>query len=180
MAEISFLDSNMLVWLDETGSDRRNSIRKYGYGLRGMTPVDHLKVWGTRLSCIGIWSMRGMEDVHVHEGTVNGGVFEDFVETTLLPVLQPFDGTNPRSVVVLDNASIHYLDRIYDQITSTGALIRYLPPYSPDLNPIEEAFSKVKQFLRANECAYSSTATPRLLVTMSFSSITQDCISYIS
>ena len=119
----------MLVWLDETGSDRRNSIRKYGYGLRGMTPVEHhLKVWGTRLSCIGIWSMRGMEDVYVHEGTVNGNVFEDFVETILLPVLQPFDGTNPRSVVVLDNASIHYLDRIYDQITSTGALIRYLPP----------------------------------------------------
>ena len=109
-----------------------------GYGLRGITPVDHqLRIGGNRVSAIGVMSMRGVEDVYIHEATVNGDVFEDFVRTTL----QPFNGTNSRSV--LDNASIHHLDRIQDIITSSGALIRFLPPYSPDLMPLEKVFSKV-------------------------------------
>ena len=72
----------MFVWLDETGSDRRNNIRRYGYGLRGITPgpVDHqLRIGGNRVSAIGVMSMRGVEDVYIHEGTVNGDVFEDFL-----------------------------------------------------------------------------------------------------
>ena len=56
----------MLVWLDETGYDRHNTIRCYG--LRGMTPVDHqLRIGGKRVSAIGVVSMRGVEDVYVHE-----------------------------------------------------------------------------------------------------------------
>ena len=84
-----------------------------------------------------------MFTTYIHEGTVNGDVFEDFVHTTLLPTLQPFNGTNSRSVVVLDNASIHHLDRIQDIITSSGALIRFLSLYSPDLMPLEESFPKL-------------------------------------
>ena len=57
------------------------------------------------VSAIGIMSMHGVEDVHIHEGTVNGDVFEDFVCTTLLPTLQPFSGSNSHSVVVLNNVS---------------------------------------------------------------------------
>lgn len=181
LAEMAFLDPSMFVWLDETGSDRRNNIRHYGYGLRGITPVDHqLRIGGNRVSAIGVMSMRGVEDVYIHEGTVNGDVFEDFVRTTLLPTLQPFNGTNSRSVVVLDNASIHHLDRIQDIITSSGALIRFLPPYSPDLMPLEEVFSKVKYFIRANEHIFLTTSSPRLLIAMAFASVTpNDCISYI-
>ena len=124
--------------------------------------------------------MRGVEDVYIHEGTVNGDVFEDFVCTTLLPTLQPFDGTNSRSVVVLDNASIHHLDRIQDIIHSSGALIHFLPPYSPDLMPLEEVFSKVKYFIQANEHIFLTTSSPRLLIAMAFASVTHsDCISYI-
>ena len=104
--------------------------------------------------------MRGVEDVYIHEGTVNGDVFEDCVHTTLLPTLQPFNGANSRSVVVLDNASIHHLDQIQDIITSSGALIRFLPPYSPDLMPLEEVFSKVKYFIRANEHVFLTTSSP--------------------
>lgn len=181
LAEIDFLDPNMFVWLDETGSDRRNNIRRYGYGLRGITPVDHqLRVGGKRVSAIGVMSTRGIEDVYIHEGTVNGEVFEDFVFKTLLPILQPFNGTNSRSVVIMDNASIHHLDRIHDIITSSGALIRYLPAYSPDLMPLEEVFSKVKYFIQANEDVFLTTSSPRLLIAMAFSGVTQeDCISYI-
>ena len=140
-AEVNFLDPNMFVWLDETGFDQRNNIRRYGYGLRGMTPVDHqLRIGGKRVSAIGVMSTRGVEDVYIHEGTVNGEVFEDFARTTLLPILQSFNGINSWSVVVQDNVSVHHLDSIYDIITSSGALIRYLPTYSPDLMPLEEVF----------------------------------------
>ena len=109
---------------------------------------------------------------------VNGDIFEDFVCTTLFPTLQPFNGTNSRSVVVLDNASIHHLDRIQD-IHSSGALIRFVPPYSPDLMPLE-VFSKIKYFIKANVHIFLTTSSPRLLIAMAFASVTHgDCISYI-
>ena len=89
-----------------------------------------------------------MLDVFTTDGTVNGEKFVHFVERTLLPQLLPFNGMNPRSVVVMDNASIHHVGEVIELIESTGALIEFLPPYSPDLNPIEEAFSKLKYFLK--------------------------------
>ena len=64
---------------------------------------------------------------------------------------QPFDGVNSNSIVVMDNASIHYSDSVTSLISSVGALTVFLLPYSPDLNPIKEAFSSVKSFLRENE-----------------------------
>ena len=63
-------------------------------------------------------------------------------------------------------------------INSTGALIRFLPPYSPDLNPIELVFSKVKSFVKANELVFQYS--PRIVVSMAFNTITEhDCIHYI-
>ena len=65
-----------------------------------------------------------------------------------------FNGTNDRSIVVMDNASVHHVDRVVATIQQTGALVRFLPPYySPDLNPIKEVFAKVKSYLKANEVA---------------------------
>ena len=63
----------------------------------------------------------------------------------------PFDGTNPRSIVILDNASIHHCDGVVELIESAGALVIFLPPYSPDLNPIEETFASIKSYLRTHE-----------------------------
>ena len=67
-----------------------------------------------------------------------------------------------------------------DLITATGALLRFLPTYSPDLNPIELAFSKVKASLKANDTIFQATRAPRVLVASAFSTITQeDCAGYI-
>ena len=183
ISEIMDFNPKTLVFIDETGSNRRNTIRRYGYGLQGMTPVSHkFTVYGKRLSAIGIISYRGVEDVYIAEGNVNSDVFITFVQRCLLPILHPFDGgDNPCSVVVLDNATIHHVKTVTRLISATGALVRFLPPYSPDLNPIEEAFSQVKSYLRDNEQSYQATCTPRIIFSEAFyTSITsQDCINYI-
>lgn len=181
MNEMEAFDPHMLVFVDETGCERRNSVRQYGYGLRGMTPVQHqITVGGKRLSGIGVLTTRGMEDVYLVEGSVNGDTFLRFIQRCLLNIIQPFDGNNHRSIVVFDNASIHHLDTVVDLISASGALVRFLPPYSPDLNPIEEAFSKVKAYLRENQVAFRCTESPRLIVSSAFQSVTKEnCISYI-
>ena len=124
MAEISLFHPDMLIWIDETGSDRRNSIRtcKYGYSLRGIpAQVFQLRVGGKRISAIPILTTRGIEDVYTSTETINGERFEEFLCQCLLPIIMPYDGVNPRSVVVLDNASIHHLARVQDIITGVGA-----------------------------------------------------------
>ncbi len=90
MSDISVFDPDMLIWIDETGSDRRNSIRKFGYSLRGTRPRTHvLRVSGKRYSAIPVMTTRGIEDVYVCADSVNGDVFEDFVCQCVLPVILP-------------------------------------------------------------------------------------------
>ena len=86
----------------------------------------------------------------------------------------PFDGVNPRSVVVMDNASIHHLARVQDIITGVGARLVFLPPYGPDLMPLEEVFAEVKALLRANDSIYLASTIPELMVKLAFTAITQE------
>ena len=147
MTEISVFSPSMLVWVDETGLRQRAAIRAYGYSLRGMRASDYqLRAGQKSVNAIGVVSLEGVEDVYLTEGNVGGDIFEDFVRTTLLPILMPFNGINSHSVVIMDNCSVHYLQRVTEMISSVGALIRFLTAYSPDLNPIELAFSKVSHF----------------------------------
>ena len=117
MAEVSVFNPDMLIWIDETGSDRRNSIRRYGYSLRGAPArVCQLRVGGKRVSAIPILTTRGIEDVYTTTESVNGEKFEEFLCQCLLPIIMPFNGCNPRSVVLMDNASIHHLERVNDYL----------------------------------------------------------------
>ena len=119
MAEISIYDPRMFVWLDETGCDQRNTLRKYGYSLRGIPVCDYrLLVRGKRYSAIAVISLDGIHDVYITEGTVNGEKFADFVRNCLLPVLQPFNYVNSHSIVIMDNASIHHVEEVVDLIES--------------------------------------------------------------
>ena len=78
-----------------------------------------------------------------------------FVENILLPHLLPFNGINLRSIVVMDNASIHHVEEVTDLIeVQAGAKVCYLPPYSPDLNPVEGIFSQVKSIMKQNDINY--------------------------
>ena len=181
MASIQLFDPRMLIFLDETGSDKRNALRKFGYGLRGQTPRNvQMLVRGQRVNAIAFMNFEGLLDVHVTERSTNEELFEEFLLRCLMPSLNPFNGFNHRSVVVMDNLSVHKTQDICDMIRQTGALIRFLPVYSPDLNPIEEMFSKVKHYLQLNQAAVISTSQPRLLVLEAFNQVTaSDCVGYI-
>ena len=89
MAEVSMYDPTMLVWIDESGCDKRNSLRKYAYSMKGLTPRDQrLMVRGTRYSAIPVMSTEGIHDVCLLEGTVNGDRMQVFVKNYLLPILK--------------------------------------------------------------------------------------------
>jgi len=181
IAEMAAFDPAMILWIDETGCDRRNALRHYGYGIRGLPPCDHqLQLRGTRYSAVGILSVDGIQDVYITEDTVNGDVFLDFLYTQLLPILCPFNGSNPNSIVVMDNASIHHTDAVVNAICGVGALIRFLPPYSPDLNPIEFVFGEVKQYVQANNSLLETSLSIPSILLMAFQSITAaNCREYI-
>ena len=113
-----------------------------GERLIDKTPHGHWKTT-TLIAALGI---EGMRCSTVVDGAVNGDVFEAFVEQVLVPDLRPGD------VVIMDNLSSHKRQRIRDLIEDADALLVFLPPYSPDLNPIELVFAKVKQLLRSMAC----------------------------
>jgi len=166
--------------IDETGSDNKNALLKYGYSLRGKTPVNHaLLVRGERVSAIACMSLAGLLDVKTINGTSDGDVFYNFVHTHLLPHLMPFNGTNPHSVVILDNCSIHHVPEVAKSIQDVGALLIYLPPYSPDLNPIEELFSKVKKVMKTLELEMYQNDIETLLLASFASVTTEDCAGWI-
>ena len=140
------IDAGRLIFIDETWS-KTNMTRLRGRSRRGerlvsKVPHGHWKTT-TLIAALGL---EGMRCSTVVNGAVNGDVFEAFVEHVLVPVLQPGD------VVVMDNLSSHKRARTRQLIESAGADLEFLPPYSPDLNPIELVFSKVKQLLRSLAC----------------------------
>jgi len=106
------------------------------------TPHGHWKTT-TLIAALGI---TGMRCSMVVDGAVNGDVFEAFVEQVLAPELRAGD------VVILDNLSSHKRPRVRELIEAAGARLVFLPPYSPDLNPIESVFAKLKQLIRSLGC----------------------------
>lgn len=95
------------------------------------------------LTTLGAMSLDGMVASMTVPSATDSEVFEAFLQQVLCPKLKAGD------VVVMDNLSVRKVNRVRDLIEGTGAQLLYLPPYSPDLNPIEKAWSKFKQFLRA-------------------------------
>ena len=179
--DVSLYSPEMFVFLDETGADRRNTIRKYGYSIRGKPARCHkLLARGKRISAIALISVKGLLDCKVIHGTVDGDEFYDFVHSHLIAQLQPFNGSNPHSVVILDNASIHHVDEAVTAIEDTGAIVHFLPPYSPDLNPIEETFSKVKSTMQSLEDTMIEVDDIETIALTAFTMIDeQDCRNWI-
>ena len=111
MAKVLNFSREFLVWYDETGSDWRDEIRKFGYSLRGQTPVYHrYLVRGTRISSVLAMTLSGVLTYEFHTGTIDGNKFFNFVRGNLIPNMQPFPG--PHSILIMDNCSIHHVDEV--------------------------------------------------------------------
>lgn len=179
--DMSIYTSSMMIFVDEMGTDKKDTIRKRGYSIRGRPLVAHkLLVKGEHISAIAAISWTGLLDVKLCNGAVDGDIFYSFLMDNLLPHLNQFDGDSAHSVVVLDNCSIHHPEECVRVVNDSGALVHFLPPYSPDYNPIENIFSKVKTVLKALEIMNDDTDMEELIFT-AFATITpEDCRNSIA
>ena len=140
-----------LIFIDETGTTtkmtrlRGRSVR--GERLNGKAPFGH---WGTQTFVAGL-KCDGLIAPWVVDAPMNRAIFETYVETQLAPALKPGD------VVILDNLSSHKSEKAERTIRSKGAWLLFLPPYSPDLNPIEQVFAKLKAMLRKAQARTADT-----------------------
>ena len=139
------LEPYRLVFIDETGTTTKMT-RLRGRSGRGVrleadAPFGH---WQTQTFIAGLRS-NGLTAPWVLDGPMNRAAFDIYIETQLAPTLRPGD------VVILDNLSSHKSAKAAQILKQRGAWFLFLPPYSPDLNPIEMAFSKLKAYLRATK-----------------------------
>lgn len=136
------LDLSKLVFLDESGA-KTNMTRLRGRAKGGQRVIDDAPCghWCTT-TMISSVRLDGGTACMAIVGSTTGEVFREYVRHVLLPTLRPGD------IVVMDNLSAHKNTEAIELINGVGAAVRFLPPYSPDFNPIEEMWSKVKEFLR--------------------------------
>ena len=136
------MDGACFVFLDETSASTAMT-RLSGWGPKGERLVDAAPAghWKTTTFVAGL-RHDGVIAPFVLDGAMTGEVFRAYVEQMLAPALLPGD------VVVMDNLPAHKVAGIKEAIRAAGASILYLPPYSPDLNPIEQLFAKLKALLR--------------------------------
>jgi transposase len=137
------LNIDRLVFIDETWA-KTNMTRRLGRALRGhrlVASVPHGH-WSTT-TFIGALRATGLTAPAVFDGAINGESFLAYVQQVLVPTLKRGD------IVILDNLGSHKVAGVREAIEAAGAELRFLPPYSPDLNPIEQLFAKLKSLLRS-------------------------------
>ena len=135
--------SARLVFLDETWA-KTNMTRLRGRAPRGERVVDHVPHghWKTT-TFLAALRVDGLNAPLVVDGAINGEIFLAYVQQQLVPTL------NPNDIVIMDNLSSHKVKGVREAIELAGADLAYLPPYSPDFNPIEQVFAKLKHLLRS-------------------------------
>jgi transposase len=162
--QMASLLSQELVVVDETGSHIAMT-PLYAYAPRGRRAVGKVpRNYGAIMTLIASLSMQGMGEALMLDGAADAAAFEIYVEQLLAPSLRP------GQIVILDNLSIHQGPRVKHAIEARGCRLLFLPAYSPDFSPIEEAFSKVKTFLRrqgarTREALQEAIAQALLLIT---------------
>ena len=135
-------DAARLVFIDETSADTK-MMRLHGRCVRGERLVDHVPQghWKT-ITFVAALRRHGMRASQTIDGSMTGKKFLAYVERCLAPTLKRKD------IVMIDNLPAHKAAGVREAIEARGAMLRYLPKYSPDLNPIEMPFSKLKAYLR--------------------------------
>lgn len=144
---ISKFRTDQLVFVDESGADRRIGFRKTAWSPVGTVPVQRQALSrGERYQILPAYTLDGILTASIYKGATNLSTFEFFLEHKLLPKCGRFPAKN--SVIVMDNASFHHSEKVRQLCRDAGVLLIYLPPYSPDYNPIEEFFSELKAYIK--------------------------------
>ena len=132
----------LVVFVDEMGTNT-SLAPLYAWSRRGERALASVvpRNWGANVTLLASMTSQGMGPCLAVEGPTTREVFEAYLERVLAPSLRP------GQVVVMDNLSSHKAARVRELIEERGCELMYLPPYSPDLNPIEEAFAKLKALL---------------------------------
>jgi transposase len=139
------IQADRLVFVDEMGANI-SLAPLYAWSRRGERAFGSVpRNWGKNITLLASMSLEGMGECLAVEGSTTTAVFEAYLERVLVPSLRV------GQVVVMDNLSAHKGSRVRELIESRGCKLIYLPPYSPDFNPIEEAFAKLKTLLRRAE-----------------------------
>jgi transposase len=157
------LDLHRVKFIDESGLNIAMT-RLYGRAPRGERVLGSVpQNYGQNVTILGALSCTGLEAVMTVEGATDADVFRAYVRQVLCPTLRTGD------IVIADNLSAHKAAGVQEAIAAKGARLLYLPPYSPDLNPIEQCWSKLKTFLRAAKARTREAleaAVTRALVTV--------------
>ena len=166
------LDPRRLVFIDETWA-KTNMTRTHGRALRGQRLVDKVPHghWKT-LTFLAALRCDAITAPFVLDGPINGEWFLAYVEQVLVPTLSPGD------VVVMDNLGSHKGKAVRRAIRNAGAHLIFLPPYSPDLNPIEQVFAKLKPLLR-KAAERTVEATWRRIGTLLDHFSAEECAKYL-
>lgn len=152
--KLSEFRSYQLVYVDESGCDKRIGFRRTGWSPLGVAPVQVAKCHrGQRYQILPAYTQDGILLSRVLIGSTDAIIFEDFIEHLLQHCGR---WPEPRSVLIMDNASFHHSDKIKNMCFEAGVKLLYLPPYSPDLNPIEEFFSELKAHIKRNWEVYET------------------------
>ena len=144
--KLSDCRSYQLVFIDESGCDKRSGHRRQGWAPSGATPVqvDEFNR-EQRFQILAAYTQRGVELARVYPGYTDAVIFDDFIEQLLHHCGK---WPEPNSVLVMDNASIHRSERLEQMCIEAGVRLLKLAPYSPDMNPIEELFAEIKTYIR--------------------------------
>ena len=170
-AEQPLLDARRLVFIDETAVTTK-MVRHYGRCPRGKRLVGSVPHghWKT-LTYVAALRIDGLTANFVLDGAMNGTSFLAYVEQVLVPTLRKGD------VVFVDNLPAHKVVGVPEAIEAAGATLRFLPAYSPDLNPIEQAFSKLKAALRKG-AARTVTTLLKLIGRIAKTLAPEECANY--
>jgi hypothetical protein len=139
--------SEQLIFIDETSKDGRDAVRSRAWSPRGQRAIVSVPFGrGSRVSVLAAFGSKGFMGWKIIDGTFTRQVFHDAFVENVFPLLNPWP--LPHSIVVMDNARIHMYPALERVISQAGALLFYLPPYSPQLNPIELGFGLLKRWIQ--------------------------------
>jgi len=176
---ISGLTVDQFVWADEVGTNGSLScLRTHGYGVMGArTRVKAYFVKGTKYSTFACMSMNGVEATYTYQDGITAERMEEIANYLVSDVLQPFP--SPKSVLLLDNVNIHKNPTFVNIIEQSGARIQYLPRYSPEFNPIENLFAKLKALYKRSRISEDEYPVSATIYALSRMITIKDCLGYI-